>query len=434
MNKHLTAAFAFAALAALAAPAKAEGNADLVARGAYVALAGDCVACHTAPGGEKFGGGYAISTPFGTIMGSNISSDKTYGIGDWTDDQFVAAVREGVGAHGENLYPAMPYDSFNKMTRDDVLAVKAYLLSQPPVHQPTPANKLSFPFNQRWTLTFWKWMNVSGGEMKPDPAHDAQWNRGHYLVDALEHCGACHTPRNLTLGMSSSRYLGGGDLGAWTAFNITSDKVAGIGGWTDQQVTDYLHDGLAAGRGVAAGPMGEAVEHSLQYLKPEDIAAMVAYLRTVPAISGPDTAVRSGQGQPSTDYAMLRGADPATLAVHQGAVLYLQNCATCHAANGMGEGKGAQSYPSLVHDGSVGAAATNNLVSTILSGVKRTMAGGEVMMPSFARTLTDDQVAALATYIKRQFGGQAVTITAKDVKPLRTVGQTPYPDLTQASN
>ncbi|MGI4860998.1 MAG: c-type cytochrome [Janthinobacterium lividum] len=412
-------------------PGAHAADAAQIARGAYLARAADCIACHTAAHGQPFGGGYPIDTPFGKIHATNISSDKTYGIGNWTDAQFVRAVREGVGAHGENLYPAMPYDAFTKMRRDDVLAIKAYLMSQPAVHAAAPANALSFPFNQRWTLWFWNLVNLKKGELQDDPQRSAEWNRGRYLVQGLAHCETCHTPRNITLGMDRSRALGGGDLGAWRAYNITPDKTSGIGGWSDAELIAYLHNGDAPGRASAAGPMGEAVEHSLQYLSPADLQAIVAYLKTVPAQQGPDTVPRSRQGQPAHDYALLRGADAQQLAQHAGAQLFLAHCATCHSATGGGTGKGAAAYPSLFNHSTVGASNSTNLVSVILCGVKRDMQSGQVAMPSFAHDMTNEQVATLANYLTKQFGNPATHTTPADVAKLRSGDLQPYPDLVQ---
>ncbi|MCY0386063.1 cytochrome c [Robbsia sp. Bb-Pol-6] len=412
-------------------PTAHAGDATQIARGAYLARAADCIACHTAAHGQPFGGGYAIDTPFGKITSTNISSDKTYGIGNWSDAQFVRAVREGVGAHGENLYPAMPYDAFTQLRRDDVLAIKAYLMSQPPVHAATRANTLSFPFNQRWTLWFWNLVNLKKGALRDDPQRSAEWNRGRYLVQGLAHCETCHTPRNVTLGMDRSRALGGGDLGAWRAYNITPDRTAGIGGWSDAELIAYLRDGDAPGRASAAGPMAEAVEHSLQYLSAADLKAIVAYLRTVPAQAGPDTAPRSRQGQPAHDYEMLRGADAAQLARHAGAQLFLEHCATCHAATGAGRGAGYAAYPSLFNHSTVGASNSTNLVSVILCGVKRDMQSGQVAMPSFAHDMTNEQIATLANYLTRQFGTPATHTTPADVAKLRSGDLQPYPDLLQ---
>ncbi|CAI1506388.1 Gluconate 2-dehydrogenase cytochrome c subunit precursor [Serratia quinivorans] len=401
-------------------------GAELIKRGEYLARAADCTACHTAPGGPAFGGGYPVNTPFGVIYGTNISADKQFGIGNWSDEEFVAAVRDGIGKDGGQLYPAMPYDAFTKMTRDDVLAIKAYLLSLPAVKQATPKTDLSFPFNQRWGMRFWKWFNLDQGELKPDPAQSAQWNQGRYLVEALAHCGTCHTPRNLTMGMDSDKAFAGGDLGAWTAYNITPDKNAGIGNWSQQDLVGYLKTGNAPGRASASGPMAEAVEHSLQYLPEADLQAIAVYLRSVPAIAdAQQSRPRDSWGNASQDYLDRRGNGSSP---QDGATLFNGNCATCHGAGGGGIGKGFHAYPSLFNHGSTGAAEGNNLVSVILNGVHRDMQQGEILMPSFASELSDSQVAQLSNYVSIQFGNPAAAnVSAKQVQKLRADAGLPQP-------
>ncbi|MHC1479374.1 c-type cytochrome [Frateuria aurantia] len=427
---HRLPAVAALLMAVTAASAATTTRPDLVARGAYMARAADCVACHTAPGGQPFGGGYGIVTPFGKIFGSNISSDPTVGIGTWTDAQFLAAVKHGIGKQGENLYPAMPYDSFQNMTDEDVLAIKAYLMSLPAVKTPSPGNQLHFPFDQRWLLTAWKLISVPR-PIHSDSRHDAQWNRGRYLVEGAAHCETCHTPRNLAMGMSTSHAFAGGDLGSWYAYNITPDIHAGIGGWSDQELLAYLHEGNAPGRGAAAGPMAEAVEHSLQYLTTDDLRAMITYLRSVPAQGASTQASRSRQGQPDQDYAILRGASRATLARHPGAELYLQHCASCHAADGSGKGQGAQAYPSLYHQSTVGAEDTTNLVSVILNGVDRHIGDQHIYMPAIGQDLSNPDVALLANYVAERFGRPNSSISAGRVAQLRNPAVRPHPVLPQ---
>ncbi len=403
------------------AVAQAADNAAQIKRGEYLARAGDCTACHTATNGPLFGGGFAVSTPFGQIWGSNISSDKQYGIGNWSDDQFVAAVRDGIGKNGEQLYPAMPYDSFTKMKRDDVLAIKAYLMSMPPVHQASPQTDLPFPFNQRWGMRFWKWFNFDKGELQNDTQQSAQWNNGRYLVEALAHCGTCHTPRNLTMGMDNDKALAGGDLGGWMAYNITPDKQAGIGDWSQQQLVTYLKTGFVANKASASGPMAEAIEHSLQYLPESDLQDIATYLRSVkPQPDSQQTRARDSWGQPSTALIALRGADEATRNAQPGAVVFAGNCASCHGAEGAGSGSGFHAYPSLFHHTSTGAADALNVVSVILNGVHRHMTEGEVFMPSFAPELSDQQVADVSNFVTQQFGNPAAAkVDAKQVKELR---------------
>lgn len=386
-------------------------NAALIKRGEYLAIAGDCTACHTAPGADKtakFGGGYPLASPFGVIYGTNISSDKEFGIGNWTDDEFVRAVREGVGKEGQQLYPAMPYDAFTKMKREDVLAIKAYLMSQPAVHSAGPQTDLSFPFNQRWGMRVWKWFNFDKGELKNDPSKSAEWNRGAYLVEALEHCG-----------MDTDNAFSGGDLGSWVAFNITPDKNAGIGNWSQEELVTYLKTGFVAGKASASGAMGEAIEHSLQHLSDSDLNAIATYIRSVPAV-GDDkqTKPRDEWGQKNQDVYPVRAQGLSM--DKSAAALFNASCAACHGKGGEGIGEGFHAYPSLFNHSSTGSYDNRNQVSVILNGVQRYMEKGEVMMPSFANQLDDEQIATLSNYVSQQFGNPAAaTVTAKDVAKMR---------------
>src|ERR1700728_365292 len=261
-------------------------TATLLARGEYLTRAADCAACHNAPNGKPFAGGLPFKLPFGTIYSTNITSDRETGIGSWGDDDFVRALHRGIAPGGRNLYPAFPYTSFTAMSRDDALAIKAYLFSLPQQHIANKENDLSFPFNQRWGMAFWNLAFLSDRRFAPDPAQSAAVNRGAYLATALGHCGECHTPRNLAYGLESGRAFAGEALQDWYAYNITSDKRSGVGAWSDAQLASYLSSAHARDRGAAAGPMAEAVENSLQYLTSEDVGALVAYLRTVAAQTG----------------------------------------------------------------------------------------------------------------------------------------------------
>ncbi len=430
--KYLLAALLPLAAATSAFADDASSSADMIKRGAYLATAADCTACHTAPDAAKnaqFGGGYPLASPFGVIYGTNISSDKQFGIGNWTDDEFVRAVRDGVGKDGQQLYPAMPYDSFTKMKREDVLAIKAYLMSLPGVHSAPAKTDLSFPFNQRWGMTFWKWFNFDKGELKNDPTKSDEWNRGRYMVQALEHCGTCHTPRNLTMGMDNSKAFSGGDLGSWVAFNITPDKNAGIGTWSQQDLVTYLKTGDVAGKASASGGMSEAIEHSLQHLTDSDLNAIATYIRSVPAIGNDkQTQPRDSWGKPATAVF----ADRAN-GVHfdqSASALFNSSCASCHADSGAGIGKGFHAYPSLYHHTTTGSADSRNMVSVILGGVQRHMDQGEVMMPSFANQLNDDQIAQLSNFVSNQFGNPAgATVTAKEVAKMRKAADMPSPSM-----
>lgn len=407
----------------------ADDNSALVKRGAYLALASDCLACHTAANGPAYGGGYPVSTPVGVIYGSNISSDKEYGIGNWTDEQFVRAVRQGLGKEGQQLYPAMPYDAFSKMRPDDVIAIKAYLLSLPAVHRPSPVTQLSFPFNQRWGIRFWKWFNLQQQQLQPDPQRSAQWNNGRYLVEALAHCGTCHTPRNFMMGMQEDKFLAGGDLGSWVAFNITPDRQAGIGNWSKQQIVTYLKTGYVAGKASVSGAMAEAIEHSLQYLPDSDLEDIATYLQSVPPIADKrQSAARDSWGQPQSSIVSLRGADSSEIETQPGAVIYAGNCASCHGASGGGAGQGLHAYPSLFHHSVIGAYDATNLISVILNGVNRRGQSGQIFMPAFAAGLNDQQIADLTNFVMKNFGNpNAANTTGEQVEKIRSDGHLPSP-------
>jgi mono/diheme cytochrome c family protein len=239
-------------------------GADLVARGEYLARAADCAACHTAPGGKPFAGGVAFKLPMiGTLYSTNITPDKDTGIGAWSDEDFVRALHDGIDKEAERLYPAFPYTSYTLMTRDDALAIKAYLFSLKPINYRPPANDVAFPFNQRYLMTFWNLLFKPGHRFEPNADQPADWNRGAYLVEALGHCGDCHTPRNLLFGLKSHEKFAGALIQGWKAYNITPDPKWGIGAWSDEQVGSYLSQGHAEGRSSASGPMADVVDKQL---------------------------------------------------------------------------------------------------------------------------------------------------------------------------
>ncbi|MFT4069814.1 cytochrome c [Paraburkholderia sp.] len=394
-------------------------NGDLVKRGEYLTRAADCAACHTADKSRPFAGGLPISTPFGTIVTPNITPDPDTGIGQWTDADFMRAMHEGIGKGGERLYPAFPYTAYTRVTDQDVLAIRAYLNTLAPIHYTPPANSLKFPFNQRWLMVFWNMFNFTEGRFVPDPKRSAEWNRGAYLVEGLAHCEECHTPRNFMQGLKSSARFSGAVQAGWHAFNITPDKTSGVGDWRDDELVSYLATGAAPGRANAAGPMGEVVANSTQYLTPVDLRSIVVYLRSVPPVSGGETRPRHQWGNPAADVTALRGT---TITGVNGAQLFVANCATCH--NWTGEGIGASApgaYPSLIHNSTVGASDANNLAMVILRGVSRTTAHADVLMPAFGGHLDDEQVAAITNYVTKQFGNPQATITAGQVAKLRTL-------------
>jgi mono/diheme cytochrome c family protein len=399
-----------------------QAGAELIKRGEYLARAGDCVACHTADKGRPFAGGLPINTPFGTIYTPNITSDPDTGIGRWTDADFLRAMHEGIGKSGERLYPAFPYAEYTKVTDSDVLAIRAYLNTLAPIHYTPPRNELSFPFNQRWLMVFWNMFNFKEGRFVPDPQQSAEWNRGAYLVGGLAHCEECHTPRNLMQGLKTSERFSGAELSGWHAFNITPDKNAGVGAWTDESLTQYLGAGVAHGRANAAGPMADVVQNSTQYMTPEDLRSMVVYLRSVPAQSGGDIRPRDSFGKPTNaDITAMRGTSISGV---NGAQLFIANCATCHSWTGEGRGgNAAGAYPSLIHNSVVGASAANNLTMVMLHGVNRETKNSTAFMPAFGSELSDEQIAAISNYVTKTFGNPQSTTSADQVAKLRSTPQ-----------
>lgn len=398
--------------------AGAPTTATIIARGAYLTRAADCVACHTVPGsGKDFAGGVAFVLPFGTIYSSNITSDPETGIGAWSDQDFLRAVHEGVRKDGKRLYPAFPYTSYTALSRADVLAIKAYLFSLPPAKQPERSNELSFPFNQRWAMGFWNAAFFKSQRFKNDDSKPAQWNSGAYLATALGHCAECHTPRNFGLGLKHGSELAGEEVQGWKAYNITPDSQHGIGAWTDEQIAAYLRSGHAAGRASASGPMAEVVSNSLQYLTADDVASLVNYLRSVPARTGPlhiaadisaPLATRASAALPA--QAALREANDPGLALFAG------SCTGCHTWDGFGR---QTVYADLRGVRALADPAATNIIQLILHGSHYRIGEQDIYMPAFAGGYSDAEIAALSNFVVRYFGSQPGALTAKDIAQRR---------------
>ena len=375
-------------------------TAELIERGEYLTRAADCAACHNRPGGKPFSGGLAFKLPFGTIYSTNITADSETGIGTWSDDDFVRALHRGIAKDGTHLYPAFPYTAYTALSRDDAVAIKAYLFSLPPVHAPARPADLTFPFNQRWTMTFWNLAFLDEHRFRQEAARSAEVSRGAYLATALGHCGECHTPRNFAFALRPSKEFAGTVLQGWHAYNISPDRESGIGGWSDTQVADYLATGHAQGRGSAAGPMGEAVSNSLQYLSAQDIAALVGYLRTV----------KSQLGEPTVGGAAAAAENAAG---GPGSRIFAGACAGCHEW----EGKGRETpYAALAGSRTVSDPKGMNLIQVLLSGAALQTKAGTIFMPSFASAYSDAELAAVANYVIAHFGGKTGEVTVEDVR------------------
>jgi mono/diheme cytochrome c family protein len=390
-------------------------TAALIAHGAYLVQAADCAACHTAPGGKPFAGGVAFRLPFGTIYSTNITADSDTGIGTWSDDDFVRALHQGIAKDGSHLYPAFPYTSYTGLSRDDAVAIKAYLFSLAKVQAPARRNTLTFPFDQRWTMAFWNFAFLDQHRFRADTALSDQENRGAYLATALGHCGECHTPRNIAFALDDSRQFAGAVIQGWHAYNISSDKQSGLGAWTDRQVADYLSTGHAEGHGSAGGPMGEAVTNSLQYLTPEDTGALVAYLRRVkPQPDAADLVVDPAPSAMTVATAWSPGGQDGAGGL--GGRIFEGACASCHTWNGQGR---QTPYAALAGSQTVNDPSGANLVEVLIEGANIQTGHGTGFMPSFAKAYSDEELAAVANYVIGHFGGKVGRVTAADVAARR---------------
>ncbi|MGY3620713.1 mono/diheme cytochrome c family protein [Bradyrhizobium sp. USDA 10063] len=384
-------------------------KASLVERGEYLAKAADCMVCHTKPGGREFAGGLAFKLPFGTLYSTNITPDRDTGIGNYSDQDFLNAVQRGKRHDGAMLYPAMPYPSYTYMTDEDVLAVKAYLFSLPPVRAPAPENTLAFPFNQRWAMLFWSAVFNPDTRFAPDTSKSPEWNRGAYLAEALAHCGECHTPRNLGFALDNRKKFSGAVTAGWRAFNISSDKATGLGNWSDEALVSYLSTGHALGHGTASGPMGEAVDHSLSQFAPEDVRAIAVYLRSVPPQPSPDLPATTAPAAPASHKEGVT-SDARGKIVFEGA------CVSCHGWTGESL---VSPMATLTGAWSVNDPAATNVAQIVISGTKRFTPDGALSMPAFGNAYSDDEIAAVANYVTARFGAKGSKLTAKDVAELR---------------
>jgi mono/diheme cytochrome c family protein len=385
-------------------------QASLLEKGEYLAKAADCLVCHTAKDGEPYAGGFAFVLPFGTLYSTNITPDKAAGIGSYTDAQFLDAMHRGVRRDGANLYPAMPYTSYSYMTDADALAIKAYLFSLPALSVANKPNEIAFPFNQRWAMGIWSAMFSANERFKPDSERSAQWNRGAYVAEALGHCGECHTPRNLAFALNNRKKFGGALTAGWRAYNISSDQASGVGTWDDEELAAYLSTGHAAGHGSAAGPMGEAVDESLSKLVPEDIRAIVAYLRSVPASAASDAPAIVASVAPDSHK------DGRASVESRGKLVYEGACVSCHGWSGASD---ISDYANLTGARAVNDPHGTNVAQIVLAGMRRTNLAGAPEMPGFGAAYSDSDIAAVANFVTSRFGSTASNLRAVDVAKMR---------------
>jgi len=374
---------------------------ELVEKGRYIATLGDCTACHTLPGKPLFSGGVAIETPFGELLGANITPDPATGIGRWTFEDFQNTMARGHGRNGKQLYPAMPYAAYTKVTREDNLALWAYLRTVQPAQNEVETNQLPFPFNVRLSMKAWNWLNFTEGEFEPDADKSEQWNRGAYLVQGLGHCGSCHTPKNLIGGDKSDGSLKGGELQGWMAPNISNTAHVGLGEWTEDDIVQYLKTG-ANRYDIASGPMAEAVENSTQYWRDEDLRAVAVYLKDL-----------------DHEHEKPEPLDPNDPIMTAGRGLYEDRCSACHTPDGEGI---PTLFPKLANAPLVNARDAVSMIRVVLAGNRAgstDAAPTGPAMPSFAWNLSDENIADVLTYVRNSWGNAAPAVSADEVRKQR---------------
>ena len=373
-----------------------------IERGRYLSVLGDCASCHTVPGsGQPFAGGRAVETPFGNIDAPNITPDRETGIGAWNADEFDAAVRHGIGRDGSRLYPAMPYNAYAKMSRDDVLAIRAYLNTVTPVKNAVVADQLPFPFDIRATMRVWDALYFDNGRYTPDPQKSPEWNRGAFLVEGPAHCGACHTPKTFLGGDKTKELFEGSALQGWFAPDITNDSRRGLGNWSIDDITAYLktgHNRITA----ATGPMAEAIELSTSNMNDADLKAIATYLKSIP-------------GHPAA-ASPVKPDDPVMVA---GGAIYRDQCSACHALDGHGV---PQLFPSIGDSSIVRSDDPSSLIRIVLRGARSAATNKEPTapgMPAYGWQLSDEQLAAVLTFIRNNWGAAAAPVSAQDISRAR---------------
>jgi mono/diheme cytochrome c family protein len=389
-------------------------NAQEVRRGQALVIAGDCLSCHMSTGGAPFAGGLALHTPFGVIYSPNITSDQETGIGAWSNDQFYRAMHEGIGRHGENLYPAFPYTNFTRASRADDDAILAYLKTTPAVRYVAPANRLPFPLNIRFMVKGWNLLFFHPRAFEGDPSASAEWNRGEYLVTGLGHCGTCHTQKNFLGADRPGQEFRGGTLENWTAPNLTEAAGPGLAVWSVDDIAEYLATGRNA-RAGAGGTMAEVVSYSASLMSDQDRHAIALYIKSLPASPVP-AAPRPDAG-----------------AMQRGAAIYSDACASCHLENGVGQ---PRYFPPLGRNAVLQQADPTGLEHLILAGSRvgpTSTRPSPMTMPSFAWKLTDGEIADVGTYIRNSWGNRAAPLSVAHVRDLRHKLDLDTPRLTENS-
>lgn len=359
---------------------------DQVRRGRYLVILGDCSACHTVNQEKPLAGGLYMDTPFGRIPTPNLTPDRETGIGTWTDDQFYRALHTGIDNNGDNLYPAFPYEWFTHVTKEDVAAIKAYLFSLPPIHEPRKKLELVFPFNIRAAIGPWNALYFKPATFEDDPKQSPEWNRGRYIAEGLGHCSDCHTPKNVAMAPITSEAYAGNRISNWYAPNLTSDTREGLGAWSIGDIVSYLKTGQARGKTVAIGPMSQEIHESSSQWTDADLHAVAVYLKSIPA---------------KESYKPGARGNPAPIEA-AGLEIYSQYCSSCHQADGKGL---TGAVPALAQNGAVTAKGPEDVIRAVLGGVAAQDSFSP--MPGFATVLSSQQIADVTNYVRTAWGNGA---------------------------
>jgi mono/diheme cytochrome c family protein len=402
------------AIPAIEPPAPQAFDAALVKRGRDLAAIGNCNDCHTVRGGRNFAGGLPVPTPFGTIYSSNITPDAETGIGQWSEAAFRRAMRSGVNRDGQHLYPTFPYDHFTNVSEGDDRALYAFLMTRQPVHAPARENQLSFPLNQRPVIAGWKLLFLRRDTYQPDATKSAEWNRGAYLVEGLAHCGACHTPRNALGAERTSAQFAGGDVDNWHAYALNDRSHAPVP-WDADALYAYLRNGWHPDHGTARGPMAQVVSN-LSSVPDSDVRAIAVYMADIAGAPTPDR-----KRQAEAVLAQAKSPSPGSQTGAAGASIYAAACASCHET--------ARPLPyggvNLALSTAISSPDPRNLANIVLSGVPPIEGERSPIMPGFAASMNDAQMAALMNYLRARFSRQpawsGVEKTIADARRTETV-------------
>jgi len=379
----------------------AEPSPELIAYGKALVEAGDCAGCHTTDPAKPFAGGKRIDTPFGAIYAPNLTPDRDTGIGGWADADFTRALRYGVAPDGSNYYPAFPYPYFTKMTKDDTLAIRAYLGTLAPVVSRNKPPELRWPFGYRGLMRIWNTMFFKPGLFEPDQSQSAAWNRGGYLVTGLGHCGACHTPKNYFGADKQAQALSGNEVGGWYAPRLDGAPRTGLKSWSVEDIVEYLQSGRNA-KSHADGLMAEVVVNSTSKMSDADVRAIAVYLKGLP---------------PARRETIVTPPDEATMKAGQ--AVYAKFCIACHEADGTGS---PRIYPPLPANALLQSVNPSSTLRITLDGahtVTTPRAPNTGEMPAYARQLSDEEIAAVANYIRNSWGNSGPLVTPAQVAKAR---------------